>query len=209
MANYCQTSITFVSKDRKMLKCFWKVLRDELLKAHPCKVVDVMKAFGYKNNLILNKMRVDNRDMLKDMDIYIKGENGYDCYFSVRTETACGPHVDPWLILLKRRFGGKIQLYYLSEGLESGIFQSNDGLNAYYPVQYVIEYDIRGTMKGKKYFHNISDLKKYLERKFKLDTGDTCNVEVLKKLVARHMGLTDDGYVNIVEVDYDTDTAVA
>jgi len=210
MSDICRNSITFVSRDKKMLKCLWKVLRDELLKESPCKVADVMKELGYRNNIILNKMKVDSRDQLTDMDIYIKGEDGYDCYFSIRTETACGPHIDPWLMLLKRRYGGKIQLYYQSERLEGGIFQSNDCFNVYYPVRYVIEYDIRGNLKGKKYFNNITDLQQYIKRKFHVEAQENCSISALQKLIEQKVNLgADDGYINIVEVDYDADTAVA
>lgn len=160
MCNYVVNSITFSSRNSKLLReLHKKVLNcyDSAMKGKNF-VRDFLKSHGY-----LLPLGVDTRDHFSACDEFITSKRGV-YYFSCETTTAWSENMIPIINLLKDKYHNDIRLSFCSED-GGDIFIVKDETEVFYQDHYKVEWCVDGNSES-LYFKTYKALFTYLRTTF-------------------------------------------
>ncbi|MBQ7883916.1 MAG: hypothetical protein IJ320_06135 [Phascolarctobacterium sp.] len=160
MCNYAVNSITFSSRNSKLLReLHKKVLScyDDAVKGKNL-VRDLLKSHGY-----LLPLGVNNTDHFSHCEEFITSKRGVH-YFSCETTTAWSENMLPIINLLKEKYHNEIHLSFCSED-GGDIFIVKDDTGVFYPDRYKVEWRINGVSES-EYFKTYKALFTYLRTSF-------------------------------------------
>ena len=160
MCNYVVNSITFSSRNSKLLRelhkkvlsCYDSAMQGENF------VRDLLKSHGY-----LLPLGVDSRDHFSACDEFISSKRGV-YYFSCETTTAWSENMIPIINLLKDKYHNDIRLSFCSED-GGDIFIIKDETGVFYQDHYKVEWCIDGNSES-EYFKTYKALFTYLRTTF-------------------------------------------
>lgn len=161
MCNYVINSITFSSRDRRLLKSLHKKVLacyDSAYSGHNL-VKDLMKAHGYPAPIWVN-----NTDHFSACDEFVINKNGV-YYFQCETTSAWDESMTPFIKMLIEKYAKKIHLSFCSEGANSETLVVKDETGVFYKERFKLEWCVDGNSEN-QYFNAFSELFEYLKEKF-------------------------------------------
>ena len=188
MPNWCSTYIKFYSKDKNLITEYQKKLQ-EIYDA-PATIEN-----GFGNGFLgdfVNTLLADHPDtekisyrgyLTESPNSYEIDDYGGHYVFSLSTETAWGPMLEMWSLILKKFSNGRIRLAYIAEECGCELYQFYDPDELFNFSQYKLELCIEGDNESEE-FENLEEVKEYLYsiKELELEEGilDNKNADELK-----------------------------
>lgn len=117
MANECDTSIVFYSKNKRMVEDLWRNITDFCSDNHDCTIYKFMRKMGYsKNDLHI----FDERGAITHCDSSVTYSDSI-AYFKIETISAWMPRVDEFYKLIDNTTTEK-SLSYLKQKNSAAVF---------------------------------------------------------------------------------------
>lgn len=194
MCNYAVNSITFSSRNSKLLK----ELHKKVLACYDAMsdgknlVKDLLKAHGY-----IVPFRVNSTDHVSACDEFItKKSQVY--FFRCETTTAWEDNMAPIIILLSEKYHDEIHISFCSEEPGNDIYLVKDETGVFYPDRFKVDWCLDDNYET-EYFTTFLDMYHYLKEYF--PKAAFCyhdSIEDIKSAIDQMYGDTDDEYfVNI------------
>lgn len=209
MANICSTTACFISRNRFELE----ELRKRITKRMNEENRTVM---ALHDEMGLPQLKhEDPRCWIEycDVELLPSGNSG-EYSFSVDTESAWGPNLEPFFAIV-RSYEGRMRMLYMSEEPGCEIYVTNDIKREHFQEQCDVDFDYKDDCDH-VYLDTMDDVFHFLNKELKLNiekTDELMKPEKLSKKVEEELekaGLWEDGnsYFNIHEYEYDKESNV-
>lgn len=162
MCNFAVNSITFSSKNQKLLKN----LHGKIMKCYQTRrgnlVRNLLINHGYEEPLIASL--VNKTDHFSDCDNFIvRKDNVYT--FSCETTTSWRANISPFLKLLSDCYQNSIHISFISEEPGNEQFVVFDESGMFYPERYRVDWCLNGEYET-EYFSSFKETINYLKYHF-------------------------------------------
>lgn len=193
MCNYAINSITFSSRNGKLLKeLHKKVLNcyDASSTGHNL-VKDLMRAHDYRLPL-----RVNNTDYFSACDEFVTKKK--DCYFfQCETTSAWEDNMLPIIVMLSERYHNEIHLSFCTEEPGCELFLVKDDTGTFYPARFKIDWCMDDSYES-EYFTSFLDMLAYVRRYFpKVDISQYDQLADIKEKVDKIYDTSAEYFFNV------------
>ena len=200
MANECDTSIVFYSKNKKMVEDLWRNITDFCSDNHDCTIYKFMRKMGYsKNDLHI----FDERGAITHCDSSVTYSDSI-AYFKIETISAWMPRVDEFYKLVDEYYDREISIVFEAEEFGCGLYYNTDIEGRFFKDRYKVDYHFKEDIV--KYFERFSDVISYLKKIFpkaKVSQFDDINIIEEKVQAAYEMGKDNECFFNLNRFEYE------